>query len=53
MGIVRVKDGLRNTTAEYAKDICLAMLDLVKQYMRTPPTHDDVTAMTLVRAVSS
>jgi sigma-B regulation protein RsbU (phosphoserine phosphatase) len=50
LGITRVKDNLQNTTAEGAKEICLATLDQVKQYMRTPPTHDDVTAMALVRA---
>jgi len=53
MGILRIKEDLQNTTAKHAKDICLAMLDRVKQYMRTPPTHDDVTAMALVRTVSS
>jgi serine phosphatase RsbU (regulator of sigma subunit) len=50
LGITRVKENLQNTTAESSKEVCLATLDYVKQYMRTPPTHDDVTAMALVRA---
>jgi phosphoserine phosphatase RsbU/P len=50
-GMDRVKQVLENTTAEHAKEFCLATLDGVKQYMRTPPTHDDVTVIALVRAV--
>jgi serine phosphatase RsbU (regulator of sigma subunit) len=50
LGIARVKQNLQNTTAEHAKEFCLATLDCVKQYMLTPPTHDDVTVIALVRA---
>jgi serine phosphatase RsbU (regulator of sigma subunit) len=49
LGMSRVKDSLQNTTAQSAKEVCLATLDSVKQYMRTPPTHDDVTALALIR----
>lgn len=49
LGVARVKESLQNTTAASAKEVCLATLDCVKQYMRTPPTHDDVTAMALLR----
>jgi serine phosphatase RsbU (regulator of sigma subunit) len=50
LGIARVKQTLESTTAEHAKEFCLATLDCVKQYMGTPPTHDDVTVIALVRA---
>jgi phosphoserine phosphatase RsbU/P len=49
LGIERAKQSLASTTAEHAKEFCLAMLDGVKQYMGTPPTHDDVTVVALVR----
>jgi serine phosphatase RsbU (regulator of sigma subunit) len=52
LGIERVKERLASTTAEHAKEFCLAMLDGVKQYMGTPPTHDDVTVVALVRGAN-
>jgi sigma-B regulation protein RsbU (phosphoserine phosphatase) len=52
LGIEAVKQTLQRTTAEHAKEFCLAMLDCVKQFMGTPPTHDDVTALALFRGAS-
>ena len=32
-----------------AKEICVSVLDGVRQFMETATTHDDVTALALVR----
>jgi len=52
-GLERLKKHLPRTTASSAKELGLSVLDSVQQFMCTPPTHDDVTALTLVRAVSA
>jgi len=52
-GLERLKKHLQHTTASSAKELGLSVLDSVQQFMCTPPTHDDVTALTLVRAVSA
>jgi sigma-B regulation protein RsbU (phosphoserine phosphatase) len=49
MGTERLKEILQNTTAASAKEHCLSVLDKVKEYMCAPPTHDDVTALALLR----
>jgi serine phosphatase RsbU (regulator of sigma subunit) len=48
-GLARVKQLLQNTTANTAKELCVTVLQDVQQFMRTPPTHDDVTALALTR----
>ena len=48
-GLERVKDGVQRTTAASAKELCVGILDGVQQFMRTPPTHNDVTALALLR----
>jgi len=48
-GLERVKQGVQNGTATSAKEICTNMLDSVQEFMRTPPTHNDVTALALLR----
>ena len=35
-----------------AKDLCRAVIEDVRQFMRTPPTHNDVTAVALLRKSS-
>jgi sigma-B regulation protein RsbU (phosphoserine phosphatase) len=35
--------------ASSAKDLCRAVIEDVRQFMGTPPTHNDVTALALVR----
>ncbi len=52
-GLPKVKDSLQRATAGSAKELCLTLLDQVHQYMRTPPTHNDVTALALVRAATA
>jgi serine phosphatase RsbU (regulator of sigma subunit) len=49
-GLERVKQGLQQTNGESAKELCVAVLGGIRQYMKTPPTHNDVTALALVRS---
>lgn len=51
-GFERVKDTLQETKSLSAKEVCLSILSGVQQYMRTPPTHNDVTALALHRQAS-
>jgi serine phosphatase RsbU (regulator of sigma subunit) len=48
-GLERVKDRLQNNTATSAKEMCVGVIDHVQQFMKTPPTHNDVTALALMR----
>jgi len=48
-GFDRVKSGLQRATGESAKELCVTMIDDVKRFMGTPPTHNDVTALALLR----
>ena len=48
-GIEGVQGTFQNTTAPSAQRICVAILDGVERFMCQPPTHNDVTALALVR----
>ena len=48
-GLDRVKEAFKQTAAESPKELCLTVLNALRQFMNTPPTHDDVTALALVR----
>ncbi|MGA7380443.1 MAG: SpoIIE family protein phosphatase [Terriglobales bacterium] len=48
-GLDSVKDGFQRSTAVGAKEFSLSILDQLQQFMHTPPTHNDVTALTLAR----
>lgn len=48
-GLQGVKATLQKTTADSAHEFCVGILSDVKEFMRTPPTHNDVTALTLLR----
>ena len=52
-GIHRVKDAFQQSSASEAREIGISILDTVQQFMRTPPTHNDVTALALVRSKTS
>jgi phosphoserine phosphatase RsbU/P len=52
-GLDRVKEGFRRTRAESARELCVMVLDSVRQFMGTAPTHDDVTTLALVRAAAN
>jgi sigma-B regulation protein RsbU (phosphoserine phosphatase) len=48
-GVARAKEILLRTSALGAKEICVTALSDIKQFMSTPPTHNDVTVVALVR----
>ena len=48
-GLDRVKETLQQADLESAKNLCRTVIEDVRQFMRTPPTHNDVTALALVR----
>jgi serine phosphatase RsbU (regulator of sigma subunit) len=48
-GLERVKSSLQDPSATTAKKLCMDVLDDVKKFMHRPPTHDDVTALSLIR----
>lgn len=50
LGLDSVKKGFQDTAAADSKELCLSVLDHVQQFMRVPPTHNDVTALALFRA---
>ena len=49
-GIEGVQATFQNTNAPNAQRLCVAILDGVERFMCAPPTHNDVTALALVRA---
>jgi phosphoserine phosphatase RsbU/P len=51
-GLERVKDGVQRTKATSAKELCVSVLDNVQQFMCTAPTHNDVTALALLRGTT-
>jgi serine phosphatase RsbU (regulator of sigma subunit) len=48
-GLQRAKEVLQHSKAASAKELCGSVLGQVQQFMRTAPTHDDVTALALSR----
>lgn len=48
-GIERVTEYFRETGFQSAHENCVGMLGRVRQFMGTAPTHNDVTALSLVR----
>jgi serine phosphatase RsbU (regulator of sigma subunit) len=51
-GLDRLKDTLLKATSDDAKELSLGIINSVEQFMRTPPTHNDVTVLALVRAAT-
>jgi serine phosphatase RsbU (regulator of sigma subunit) len=49
-GIEGVSATFEHANAPSAQRLCVAILDGVERYMCAPPTHNDVTALALVRA---
>jgi sigma-B regulation protein RsbU (phosphoserine phosphatase) len=49
-GLQRAKSTLQRATSGSAKDLCRTVIEDVRQFMGTPPTHNDVTALALVRS---
>jgi serine phosphatase RsbU (regulator of sigma subunit) len=49
-GIERVKEYLQQSQFETAHETCVGILSRVQQFMNTAPTHNDVTALSVVRS---
>ena len=49
-GIERVREYLSQAHFDTAHETCVGLLARVRQFMGTPPTHNDVTALSLVRS---
>lgn len=49
-GLQRVKQQFERASRENAREIATFILDGVQQFLRTPPAHNDVTALALVRS---
>lgn len=49
-GLEGVSATLEHANAPSAQRLCVAILDSVEHFMCAPPTHNDVTALALVRA---
>ena len=49
-GIERAKEYLQKTSLETAHETCVGILADVQQFMGTAPTHNDVTALSVVRS---
>ena len=51
-GLDGVKQSLQQATVLSAHDVCLSVLQSVRQFTLTAPTHNDLTTLALVRSVS-
>lgn len=51
-GLTRVQEGLQEVSFANARELCTSVLSRVQQFMCTPPTHNDVTTLALVRKAS-
>ncbi|MGO9520328.1 MAG: PP2C family protein-serine/threonine phosphatase [Candidatus Korobacteraceae bacterium] len=49
-GLQRVKEQFQRASRENAREIASGILTGVQEFLRMPPTHNDVTALALVRA---
>jgi serine phosphatase RsbU (regulator of sigma subunit) len=52
-GLERVKKGFLASPLTDANSLSVSVLDGVEQFMCAPPTHDDVTALTLIRKAAA
>lgn len=48
-GLDRIKQGCQHATARSAHGLCLDILQAVQSFTQSPPTHNDVTVLALVR----
>jgi len=52
-GLERVESSLDDAELAGAENLCIQVLDSVERFMCVPPTHNDVTALALVRNPNS
>jgi serine phosphatase RsbU (regulator of sigma subunit) len=50
-GLRRAAEYLDRSRSVSAHEVCVGLLDQLRQFMHAPPTHDDVTALALVRSI--
>jgi serine phosphatase RsbU (regulator of sigma subunit) len=48
-GLERMQSSLQHATAHSAHGLCLDLLQAVQNFTQSPPTHNDVTVLALVR----
>lgn len=48
-GWERLRESFQSSTAQSAKEVCISVLAGIHDFMGTPPTHNDVTSLALVR----
>ena len=48
-GVEGAKESFQQATGRTARDLCLTILHAAEQFTRVPPTHNDVTALALLR----
>lgn len=48
-GVTECLRGIQGSSTRSARDLCLTILDAAQHFMRTPLTHNDVTALALLR----
>jgi sigma-B regulation protein RsbU (phosphoserine phosphatase) len=51
-GVDRLKDTFLHATSDNPKELSLGIISNVQQFMHTPPTHNDVTVLALIRATT-
>jgi serine phosphatase RsbU (regulator of sigma subunit) len=49
LGLAGVKQLLARTEKGSARDLCMEVVDGVRQFLGSPPTHNDVTVLSMVR----
>ena len=49
-GVERVKEKIQQMTLTNARELSSGILAKVQEYLCAPPTHDDVTTISLIRA---
>jgi serine phosphatase RsbU (regulator of sigma subunit) len=52
-GLDRLKDTFLHVPSDDAGELSLGIINSVQQFMRTPPTHNDVTVLALIRAATA
>ena len=52
-GLGRLKDTFLHANSDDARELCVSIINNVQQFMRTPPIHNDVTVLALVRAATA
>src|SRR6202158_6231250 len=50
-GLKRVRESFQSAAFLTAQELCLTILEAAQQFMRAPPTHNDVTTLALLRDV--